>query len=140
MKYIQLFESWHDVKTCPHCNGTGWVGPSKKRSIENIIKSGSDIDFLKHITDEDFVENAIDLFKETGITSVRLANLLAAMEPKKSDLDAIIRQTKDTMDGIKSLFDGDISNLLKAREKEEFNKVIKAEPEILSILDRIKRK
>lgn len=126
MKHIQLFENWN------------------KESIEDMIKSGVDSDFLQNITDNDFVENAIDLFKETGATSIKIANLVAAMEPNKSDLDVIINQTRETMNTARELVStskNDKSyNIFKPSDWKKIEDAISKEDEIISILNKIKQK
>lgn len=135
MKHVKLFESWHKVEVCPKCNGTGHVGTSKQRSIENILKKGTEKEFLDYIGDADFVENAADLFKKNGVYTIKNAKLVAALGLTREQLQDIIKETNVVMDNMQKLLDMDEEKKLYRQEDiEKMEDVLKNRAEILAIL------
>lgn len=135
MKHVKLFESWHKVEVCSKCNGTGHVGTSKQRSIENILKKGTEKEFLDYIGDADFVENAADLFKKNGVYTIKNAKLVAALGLTREQLQDIIKETNVVMDNMQKLLDMDEEKKLYRQEDiEKMEDVLKNRAEILAIL------
>ena len=141
MKHIKLFESWHKVEVCSKCNGTGHVGLSKERSIQSILKKGTEKEFLDYIEDADFVENAIDLFKKSGVYTTKNAKLAVALDPTREQLQDIIKATNDGMDSFQELVDTDREELGKVKigsfppeQMEQVRDLLKNKAEVLAIL------
>jgi predicted DNA-binding protein YlxM (UPF0122 family) len=139
MKHVKLFEGWHTTEVCKACKGTGRVGPSKKQSIENMIKNGTEKQFLDYIDDGDFVENAAELFKERGVYTLELAKLVAALNFTREQMQDIIKTTEKGIEGIEYALklgsQGALPFHLKPEEKLiKIKNLIKNKAEILSIL------
>jgi hypothetical protein len=135
MKHVKLFESWHKVEVCSKCNGTGHVGTSKQRSIENILIKGTEKEFLDYIDDADFVENAADLFKKNGVYTVKIAKLVAALGLTREQLQDIIKETNDGMDDMQELLDtGEEEKRYRSEDIEKIKDILKNRAEVLAIL------
>jgi len=138
MKHVKLFESWHKVEVCKDCKGTGYVGLSKKESIENMIKNGTTKQFLDYIDDGDFVENAADLFKEKGVYTLELAKMVAALNFTREQMQDIIKTTEygfEQFEYILKLDSEENLPYLKHGDKlTRIKNVLKNKAEILAIL------
>jgi len=135
MKHVKLFESWHKVEVCSKCNGTGHVGKSKQRSIENILIKGTEKEFLDYIDDADFVENAADLFKKNGVYTIKNAKLVAALGLTREQLQDIIKETNNVMDNMQELLDmAEEEKRYHSEDIEKIKDILKNRAEILAIL------
>ena len=133
MKHVKLFESWHKVEVCPECKGTGHVGPSKQKSIENIVIKGTEKEFLDYIGDADFVENAADLFKKNGVYTIKNAKLVVALDLTREQLQDVIKATNDGMDDFQELLDNTDVGFSQG-DTEKIKDVLKNRAEVLAIL------
>ena len=139
MKHLKIFESWHATtmaKVCPKCQGTGHIGPSKRETMENIIKNSTEKHFLEFIDDEDFVKNAADVFKEKGVFSVRTAKMLASLNLSHEEMQGIIKTTNDEIDSLEEILKKNImpKGFLKEKEIEKLEEIVKDRAEILAAL------
>ena len=136
MKHLELFESWHSGTVCSHCKGAGYIGPSKKESMKNIIKNSTEEHFLEFLDDEDFIKNAADVFKEQGVFSVRTANMLVALNLTHAEMQDIIKTTEDRIHDLEEVSKMDVH--MKGREKEirKIEGIVKNKSQILAALRR----
>jgi hypothetical protein len=136
MKHLELFESWHNATTCSHCKGTGMVGQSKKQSIESILRNSTTEHFMEFLDDEDFVENAVDLFKERGVFSLRVAEMVASLKLSREDIEDIIEITEEGFDDMEGILDslGDGTKGVGEKELKKMKDTIRDKARILSTL------
>jgi ubiquinone/menaquinone biosynthesis C-methylase UbiE len=137
MKHISLFESWHDQTTCTHCNGTGLVGPTKKQSIEKVIrdilnKTKNSNDFMEYLGDDEFREHVIEVLKERGVHSLDMARMVAAIKMNQEDLQKVISETIDGYEAMEEIIrDGHITDKSKL---DGIKKALALKSEVLDIL------
>jgi hypothetical protein len=136
MKHLELFENWHITKVCDKCNGTGQVG-TKQQSIEKILNGGTKKQFLDYIGDVDFMKNAIDLFRERGVHTVKAAKLVAALDLTRDEMQDIIRSTVREFDFFENVMHNSTAydvTMSVNKSYEELERIIEDRPKVLAIL------
>lgn len=137
MKHISLFESWNNTEICTRCNGTGLIGPTKKQSVETLIKNVANDtkdskDFMEYLADDEFKEHVIAVLKERGVYNLEMARMAVALKMNQDDLQKVISETIDRYETMEKIINDDV--IADKSKLDGMKKALALKAEVLDIL------